>query len=76
MTFDRGYIILPEKMFTIPHLTATAQLTANRKSYQLFNPEIEFNVMEEMYAKLHCTCRENPFEGKPHPLKKCHRFCT
>ena len=31
-------------------MTATAQLTSNRKSYQLSKPKKEFHVMEEMYA--------------------------
>ena len=30
--------------------TATAKLTPNQKSYQLSKPQIEFDVMEEMYA--------------------------
>ena len=47
-------------------LTATAQLTLNRKSYQLFKPEIEFHLMEEMYAALPvCMCAEmTTFLGK------------
>ena len=47
-------------------MTATAQLTPNRKSYQLSKPEIEFQVMEEMYAALCiCTCAEKTiFLGK------------
>ena len=52
MTFSRVYSILPEKMFT------TAQLTQNWKSYQLSKPEIEFHVMEKMYAAL-CMCRKD-----------------
>ena len=31
-------------------MTATAQKTPNQKYYQLSKPEIEFDVMEEMYA--------------------------
>ena len=31
-------------------LTATAQLTLRKKSYQLYKAEIDFDVMEEMYA--------------------------
>ena len=60
-TFDRVYSILPQKKKRLRHLTltATAQLTLNRKSYQLSKPEIEFHVMEEMYAALRlCTCEE------------------
>ena len=30
-------------------------MTPNRKSYQLSKPEIEFHVLEEMYAAL-CMC--------------------
>ena len=46
-------------------LTATAQLTPNRKSYQLSKPEIEFHVMEEMYAALcMCACAKKTFVGK------------
>ena len=47
-------------------MTATAQLTPNWKSYQLFKPEKEFHVMEEMYAVLHmrmCT-EKTTFLGK------------
>ena len=38
----------------------------NRKSYQLSKPEIEFHMMEEMYAALcMCTCEEKTtFLGK------------
>ena len=59
-TFDRVYSILPEKKrLRLLTLTATAQLTLNRKSYQLSKPEIEFHMMEEMYAALcMCTCAE------------------
>ena len=40
-------------------MTATAQLTSSRKSYQLSKPEIEFQGMEEIYAALcMCTCVE------------------
>ena len=50
-TFDRVYSILPgKKRLWLLTLTATAQLTLNRKSYQLSKPEIEFHVMEEMFA--------------------------
>ena len=47
-------------------MTATAQLTPNQKFYQLSKPEIEFHVMEEMYAALRmCTCAEKTtFLGK------------
>ena len=47
-------------------MRATAQLTLNRKSYQLSKPEIEFHVMEEMYAALRlCMCEEKTtFLGK------------
>ena len=50
-----GYIVyitwkIVWQLFT---LTATAQLTPNRKSYQLSKQEIEFDVMEEMYAAWH-----------------------
>ena len=52
-TFDRVYSI---RLLT---LTAMAQLTPNRKSYQLSKPEIEFHVMKEMYAALRmCTYAE------------------
>ena len=40
-------------------MTAIAQLTPKRKSYQLSKPEIEFHMMEEMYAALcMCMCAE------------------
>ena len=47
-------------------MTATAQLTLNQKSYQLSKLEIEFHVMEEMYAALcMCGCAEKTtFLGK------------
>ena len=63
----RVYTILPEKKcLRLLTLTAKAQLTPNRKSFQLSKPEIEFHVMEEMYAALRmCTCAEKtPFYGK------------
>ena len=68
-TFDRVYSLLPEKNVhdsSLLTLTATAQLTQYRKSYQLSKPEIEFHVMEEMYAALRlCTCAEKTtFLGK------------
>ena len=69
MTYDGKrrsirYSILPEKIFTSPHLEA--QLTPNGKSYQLSKPEIEFHVMKEIYAALRmCTCAEKTtFLGK------------
>ena len=49
--------ILPEKILRLLTLTATAQLTPNRKSYQLSKPEKEFHVIEEMYAALHISMR-------------------
>ena len=49
-----GYSILPEKKcLRLITLTVTAQLTPNRKFYQLSKPEIELQMMEEMYATLH-----------------------
>ena len=40
-------------------LTRTAQLTPNQNCYNLSKPEIEFNVMKEMYAALSMrTCSE------------------
>ena len=45
------YSILPEKN-VYDSSPATAQLTPNRKSYQLSKPENEFHVMEEMHAAL------------------------
>ena len=40
-------------------LSAIAQLTLNRKTYQLSKPEIENHVMEEIYVALRmCTCAE------------------
>ena len=55
-----------KKYLLLLTLTATAQLTPNRKSFQLSNPEIEFHVMEEIYAALRmCTCAEKmTFLGK------------
>ena len=47
-------------------MTATAQVTPNRKFYKLSKPEIEFHVIKEMYAALlMCTCAEKTsFLGK------------
>ena len=47
-----------KKCLRLLTLTATAQLTPNRKSYQLSKPEIEYHVMEEMYAALR-MCRKD-----------------
>ena len=53
------YIIWKKEKLPLLTLTATAQLTLNRKSYQLSQPEIQFYVMEEMYPALRmCTCAE------------------
>ena len=55
-----------KKYFRLLTLTATAQQIVNRKSYQLFKPEIEFHVMEEKYAAL-CICacaKKMTFVGK------------
>ena len=52
-TFERVYSILPETNLRLLTLTVTAQLTPNRKSYQLSKLEIEFHVMKEMNAALH-----------------------
>ena len=41
-----------KKCLRLLTLTATAQMTPNQKSYQLSKPEIEFHMMEEMYAAL------------------------
>ena len=45
-TFDK------KKYLHLPILTATVQLTPNRKSYQPSIQEIKFHMMEEMYAAL------------------------
>ena len=65
-TFNRVTVYYLKKYFWLLTLTAAAQLTLNRKSYQLSKPEIEFHVMEEMYAALcNCTCAEKTtFLGK------------
>ena len=49
-------------------MTATTQLTQNRKSYQLFKLEKEYHVMEEMYAASHMRmCAEKTtFLGMMH----------
>ena len=72
MTFDgrQSLIGLPyitwKKYLQLLTLTATAQLNPNRKSYQLSKPEIEFHMMEDMYAALPmCTFAEKTtFFGK------------
>ena len=53
MAEDDLTVYYVNKIFTTLTLAATAQLTPNRKSYQLSEPEIEINVMEDMYAALH-----------------------
>ena len=65
-TFDRVTVYYLKKYFRLLTLTTRAQLTVNRKSYQLSKPEIEFHVMEEMYAALRmCACAETTtFLGK------------
>ena len=46
-------------MFSTPHLDSHSTTDPKPKSYQLSKPEIEFHVMEEMYAALcMCTCAE------------------
>ena len=52
MTFDRVTVYYLKKNLRLLTLTATEQLTLNRKSYQLSKPKIECHVMEEMYAAL------------------------
>ena len=48
-----------KKIFRLLTLTATAELTPNRKSYQVSEPEIQFHMMEEMYGALRMyTCAE------------------
>ena len=67
MTFDMVYSILPEKKcLQLLTMTATAQLTPNRNFYPLSQLEIEFHVIEEMYATLcMCMCAEKTaFLGK------------
>ena len=66
MTFDRVTVYYLEKKLRLLTLTETAQLTQNRKSYQLSKPEIEFHVMVEMYAALcMCACaKKTTFVGK------------
>ena len=58
MTFDERWLLIGclvyslQKCLRLLTLTARTQLTPNRKSYQLFQPEKEFQVMEKMYAAL------------------------
>ena len=48
-----------KKMFMTPHLGSQSTTDQNGKSYQLSKPEIEFNMMEKMYAALRlCTYAE------------------
>ena len=55
-----------KKCLRLLTLTATAQLTQIWKSYQLSTSEVEFHMMEEIYAALcMCTCAEKmAFLGK------------
>ena len=66
MTSDRVTVYYLKKKLRLLTLKATAQLTQNRKSYQLSKPEIEFHMMEEMYATLGmCACaKKTTFVGK------------
>ena len=55
----RVFHITWKKCWWLLALTVTAQLTWHRKCYQLSKPEIEFDVMEEMYvASCMHTCAE------------------
>ena len=61
------YSILPEKhVYDSSPATATAQLTPNRKTYQLSKAEIEFNVVEEMYvaSRMRMSAEKTIFLGK------------
>ena len=51
---------LPEKKVE-DSLTGTATLPQSRKFYQLFKPEIDFDVMKQMYTALF---RKEDFLGK------------
>ena len=66
-TFDRVTLYyLNKKHLWLLILTDKVQLTLNRKSNQLSKPEIEFHVMEEMYAaSCMCACaKKTTFVGK------------
>ena len=61
------YRFLPEKKcWRLLILTATAQLTPNRKSYKLSTAGIEFNVMEQIYAasSMRVSAEMTTFLGK------------
>ena len=45
--------ILPEYFWRPPTLTATQQMMLSLKCYQVSKPEIEFHIMNIMYAELH-----------------------
>ena len=64
-TYDRVYITWKKCLWLLT-LTATAQLTLNRKSYQLSKPEKEFHVMEDMYAAspMRMSAEKMTFLGK------------
>ena len=55
-----------KKYLRLLTLTATTQLTPNRKSYQLSKQEKEFHVMEEMYAasRMHMCEEKTTLLGK------------
>ena len=55
-----------KKKLRLLTLTATAQLTPNRKSYQLSKPEKEFYVMEEIDAasRMRMCAEKTTFLGK------------
>ena len=47
------FTILPDFFLRPLTLTATTQMMLNRKCYQVSKPEIEFHMMDIMYAALH-----------------------
>ena len=64
--FDRVTVYYLKKILRLLTLTATAQLTPNRKSYQLSKPEKEFYVMEEIDAasRMRMCAEKTTFLGK------------
>ena len=51
-----------KKRFWLRALTVTSQLSLNRICYQLFQPEIEFDIMEK--CLWHCACTQTTSLGK------------
>ena len=69
MTFDGRRALKEDNLrwkMTFNRVTATAQLTPNRKPYQLSKAEIDLDMMKEMYAAscMRMCAEKTTFLGK------------